>query len=61
MVEDPLAEGLLQSQYKAGDHIVVVVRDDKLEFDVQHRLPEGHEPQPALPAGGSDGGSEPNA
>ncbi len=61
MVEDPLAEGLLQGQFKPGDHIVVVVRDDKLEFVVQQRLPEGQEPQPALPAAGSDGGSDPNA
>ena len=64
MVEDPLAEGLLQGKFKAGDHIIVVMRDAKLDFDVQERLPAGPEPQPALPAGGSEsssGNTEPGA
>ena len=63
LVEDPLAEGLLQSKFKPGDHIIVFVREGKLELVIQDPLPsiEGPEPQAALPAGGSESGSDPLA
>ncbi len=33
LIEDPLAEGLLESKYKAGDKITVDVEDDLLKLD----------------------------
>jgi ATP-dependent Clp protease ATP-binding subunit ClpC len=56
MVEDPLAEGLLQGKFKPKDHIVARVGEGKLEFDISD--PEQVSlPQPALPSGASEGDS----
>ncbi len=38
MVEDPMAEGLLQRRFHAGDVVVAVVRDGVVELEVQDRL-----------------------
>ena len=57
MVEDPMAEGLLQGKYKAGDYIVATVVDGQLVLEHKERpaeLPAGPEPMVSLPTGGSD-------
>ena len=46
MVEDPLAEGLLQGKYHPGDLIEAVVVDDDLVLQVRHRIEQL--PPPAL-------------
>ncbi len=62
LVEDPLAEGLLQGKFRPGDIIEAVVRDGTVELEVHERredllreLPAPEEP--ALAAGDSSGGS----
>jgi ATP-dependent Clp protease ATP-binding subunit ClpC len=60
MVEDPLAEGLLQGKFHSGDLVEAVVVDDDLELQVRSRieqLPAPATPEAALSAGG-DGSSE---
>ncbi|HCI79255.1 MAG TPA: NDP-hexose 4-ketoreductase, partial [Ktedonobacter sp.] len=60
MVEDPLAEGLLQGKFHPGDLVEAVVIDDNLELQVRNRieqLPAPATPEAALSAGGGDGGS----
>jgi ATP-dependent Clp protease ATP-binding subunit ClpC len=38
MVEDPMAEGLLQRRFHPGDVVVAIVRDGVLELEVQERI-----------------------
>jgi ATP-dependent Clp protease ATP-binding subunit ClpC len=52
LVEDPLAEGLLQGKFRAGDIVVAEARDGQLVLEARGRtkaLPEG---QPALAGDG---------
>jgi ATP-dependent Clp protease ATP-binding subunit ClpC len=59
MVEDPLAEGLLQGKFHPGDLVEGVVMDDELVLQVRNRieqLPAPASPEAALPAGTADGG-----
>src|SRR2546421_8351454 len=62
MVEDPLAEGLLQGKFHPGDLIEASVVDDDLVLQVRNRieqLPPSVTPEAALSAGGeSSGGGE---
>src|SRR5579863_110546 len=60
MVEDPLAEGLLQGKFHTGDLVETVVIDDDLILQVRNRieqLPAPATPEAALSAGSSDGGT----
>jgi ATP-dependent Clp protease ATP-binding subunit ClpC len=60
MVEDPLAEGLLQGTYHPGDLVEAQVIDNQLHLQVRNRieqLPPPTPPEAALSAGGSDGSS----
>jgi len=60
MVEDPLAEGLLQGKFHAGDLVEAVVVDDDLDLQVRNRieqLPAPATPEAALPAGGESSAS----
>jgi len=55
MVEDQLAEGLLQGKFHAGDLVEAVVVDDDLVLQVRNRieqLPPPAPPEAALSAGG---------
>src|SRR5579859_4991048 len=55
MVEDPLAEGLLQGKFHPGDLVEAVVEDDDLVLQVRNRieqLPAPATPEAALSAGG---------
>jgi ATP-dependent Clp protease ATP-binding subunit ClpC len=60
MVEDPLAEGLLQGKFHPGDLVEGAVIDDDLVLQVRNRieqLPAPATAEAALPAGsGSEGG-----
>jgi len=61
MVEDPLAEGLLQGKFHPGDLIEANVINNELTLQVRNRkeplpLPPAQEAAPALPAGGESGG-----
>jgi len=62
MVEDPLAEGLLQGKFHPGDLVEAVVIDDDLVLQVRNRieqLPAPATPEAALSAGAdSSAGSE---
>ena len=40
MVENPLAQKLLQGEYVAGDTILVDMKDGELSFDKQHLMQE---------------------
>ncbi|MBV9257273.1 MAG: AAA family ATPase, partial [Ktedonobacteraceae bacterium] len=58
MVEDPLAEGLLQGKFHPDDLIEAVVIDDDLVLQVRNRieqLPPPATPEAALSAGGESG------
>jgi len=58
LVEDPLAEGLLQGTYHPGDLVEAVVIDGELHLQVRNRieqLPPPTPPAAALSAGSSDG------
>jgi len=58
LVEDPLAEGLLNSTYHPGDLVEASVVDGELHLQVRNRieqLPPPTPPEAALSAGGSDG------
>jgi len=60
MVEDPLAEGLLQGKFHPGDLIEAVVIDNDLILQVRNRieqLPPPATPEAALSAGGESGNS----
>jgi len=55
LVEDPLAEGLLEGKFHPGDLIEAVVIDDNLDLQVRNRieqLPAPATPEAALSAGG---------
>jgi ATP-dependent Clp protease ATP-binding subunit ClpC len=57
LVEDPLAEGLLQGTYHPGDLVEAQVIDNELHLQVRNRieqLPPPTPPEAALSAGGSD-------
>jgi len=59
MVEDPLAEGLLQGKFHPGDLIEASVADDELILQVRNRieqLPPPATPEAALSAGGESSG-----
>jgi len=62
MVEDPLAEGLLEGKFHAGDLVEAIVVDDDLVLQVRNRIEQlpapsiPVAPEAALSAGGSDGG-----
>ena len=47
MVEDPLAEGLLQGKFHPGDLVEAVVVDDDLDLQVRNRIEQL--PAPAAP------------
>jgi ATP-dependent Clp protease ATP-binding subunit ClpC len=58
MVEDPLAEGLLQGKFHPDDLIEAIVIDDTLVLQVRNRieqLPPPATPEAALSAGGESG------
>ncbi len=58
MVEDPLAEGLLQGTFHPGDLVEAAVIDNELHLQVRNRieqLPPPTPPEAALSAGGGDG------
>jgi ATP-dependent Clp protease ATP-binding subunit ClpC len=60
MVEDPLAEGLLQGKFHPGDLIEASVIDDDLVLQVRNRieqLPPPATPEAALSAGGESSAS----
>jgi ATP-dependent Clp protease ATP-binding subunit ClpC len=60
MVEDPLAEGLLNGTFHPGDLVEAVVMDGDLKLHVRNRieqLPPPAPPEAALSAGGSEGSS----
>jgi ATP-dependent Clp protease ATP-binding subunit ClpC len=55
MVEDPLAEGLLQGKFHPGDLVEGSIIDDDLVLTVRNRieqLPAPATPEAALSAGG---------
>ena len=55
MVEDPLAEGLLEGKFRPGDLVEAVVIDGELVLQVRNRieqLPAPATPEAALSAGG---------
>src|SRR5690242_9891460 len=63
MVEDPLAEGLLEGKFHPGDLVEAIVLDNELVLQVRNRieqLPPPATPEAALSAGGenSSGSSE---
>jgi ATP-dependent Clp protease ATP-binding subunit ClpC len=58
LVEDPLAEGLLEGKFHPGDLVEAVVIDDNLDLQVRNRieqLPAPAAPEAALSAGGEVG------
>jgi hypothetical protein len=58
MVEDPLAEGLLNGTFHPGDLVEASVIDNELHLQVRNRieqLPPPAAPEAALSAGGSEG------
>jgi ATP-dependent Clp protease ATP-binding subunit ClpC len=58
LVEDPLAEGLLQGMYHPGDLVEALVIDNELRLQVRNRIEQLSPPTPpeaALSAGGNDG------
>src|SRR2546421_6832879 len=60
MVEDPLAEGLLQGKFHPGDLVEASIIDDDLALQVRNRieqLPAPATPEAALSAGGDTGAS----
>src|SRR5437588_505223 len=60
MVEDPLAEGLLQGKFHPGDLVEASIIDDDLVLQVRNRieqLPAPATPEAALSAGGDTGAS----
>ncbi len=59
MVEDPLAEGLLQGKFKPGDVVEAVVIDGALVLEPRRQLEAlpPPPPEPALPAGEAAGDS----
>ncbi len=63
MVEDPLAEGLLEGKFHGGDLVEAIVIDDNLVLQLRNRIEQL--PAPSIPAApeaalsaGGDGGSE---
>jgi len=61
MVEDPLAEGLLEGKFRPGDLVEAIVADGELILQVRNRieqLPAPAAPEAALSAGGESNGSE---
>ena len=61
LVEDPLAEGLLQGKFHPGDLIEASVADDELILQVRNRIEQlapPATPEAALLAGGESGASE---
>jgi ATP-dependent Clp protease ATP-binding subunit ClpC len=64
MVEDPLAEGLLQGKFHPGDLIEAIVGDDNLHLRVRNRIEQLAPPAPpeaALSAGGESSSSSSEA
>ncbi|HCJ32787.1 MAG TPA: NDP-hexose 4-ketoreductase, partial [Ktedonobacter sp.] len=60
MVEDPLAEGLLQGKFHPGDLVEATVVDDDLLLHVRNRIEQlsaPATPEAALSAGGGDNGA----
>ncbi len=62
LIEDPLAEGLLQGKFRAGDIVEAVAKDGTMDLivhdrgdDILRQLPP---PEAALSAGESSGGGE---
>jgi ATP-dependent Clp protease ATP-binding subunit ClpC len=61
LVEDPLAEGLLQGKFHPGDLVEGIVIDDELVLQVRNRieqLPAPAAPEAALSAGGESSANE---
>src|SRR5438034_1786164 len=61
LVEDPLAEGLLEGKFQPGDLVEAVVVDNNLVLQVRNRieqLPPPASPEAALSAGGESGAGE---
>ena len=61
LIEDPLAEGLLQGKYRSGDIVEAVAKDGTIDLVVHERhddlLRSLPSPTPALSAGDSGGDS----
>ncbi len=61
LVEDPLAEGLLEGKFHPGDLVEAVVVDDNLDLQVRNRieqLPAPAAPEAAALSAGADSGSD---
>jgi len=64
LVEDPLAEGLLNGTFHPGDLVEASVVDNELALQVRNRieqLPAPNPPEAALSAGAGDGSSSADA
>jgi ATP-dependent Clp protease ATP-binding subunit ClpC len=65
MVEDPLAEGLLQGKFHPGDLVETTIVDDDLVLQVRNRIeqlppPATAAPEAALSAGGESSANNEN-
>jgi ATP-dependent Clp protease ATP-binding subunit ClpC len=64
LIEDPLAEFLLQGKFQPGDVVHAIAKDGTIVLE-QGEHPDGLKlpppPEAALSAGGSTGGSEPGS
>jgi ATP-dependent Clp protease ATP-binding subunit ClpC len=54
MVEDPLAEGLLQGKFRPGDIVEAMVENDELTLEVRQRFEQLPPPPEAALSGGSE-------
>jgi ATP-dependent Clp protease ATP-binding subunit ClpC len=60
LIEDPLAEGLLQGKYRPGDIVEAVLRDGNVELEVHERRDDLLNELPAPPEAALSAGDEPS-
>ncbi len=60
LIEDPLAEGLLQGKFRPGDIVEAVVRDGSVELEVHERREDLLSELPAPPEAALSAGDEPS-
>jgi ATP-dependent Clp protease ATP-binding subunit ClpC len=60
LIEDPLAEGLLQGKFRPGDIVEAVVRDGNVELEVHERREDLLHELPAPPQAALSAGDEPS-